>query len=94
MNVLWVTSFAKDMWDASGKNLLASFEKTRTEGKFFIGIEGLTDNEVRSKTTRVSTHNLDTDNYLRDSRETHRNYSTTSRRHTPDTRMYLSGRPI
>lgn len=41
MRPLWVTSFARDMWDASGKALLASFAATKSAGSFFVGTEGI-----------------------------------------------------
>lgn len=41
MNVLWVTSFAHDMWEASGRDMLQSFLSTNTLGSVFVGAENV-----------------------------------------------------
>lgn len=40
-NILWVTSFGSDMYEASGKSLLKSFLAHDVIGKFFVGVEGI-----------------------------------------------------
>jgi hypothetical protein len=72
MNVLWVTSFAKDMWEASGKDLLASFERTKSEGQFFVGTEGIDAAALKAVSSRAAAYDLDTDSYLRDFLAKHR----------------------
>lgn len=41
--ILWVTSFNKELYEASGRHLLRSFEATESEGDFYIGYENMTD---------------------------------------------------
>lgn len=40
MSILFCTSFNKELYDASGKDLLESFTKHQKEGEIFCGIEG------------------------------------------------------
>ena len=38
-NVIWATSFAKDMWQASGRPLVESFVASGSVGRLFVGYE-------------------------------------------------------
>lgn len=41
MNILYITTFNKKMWEVSGKNMVESFLRTNCEGKMLICYEGL-----------------------------------------------------
>jgi len=66
MKLLWVTSFAHDMWEASGKNLLASFANTGSDGYIFVGTEGIAPRDFTASVAkqRVITYPLDNDEFL------------------------------
>ncbi len=59
--ILYVTSFNKHLYGATGKNLLASFVKQNTEGDLLIAYEGNIDLLENSK---FHLYNLDEDDYL------------------------------
>jgi len=45
-NIIWATSFAKDMWNASGKPLIESFHASKSEGRMFVGYEKMALHEL------------------------------------------------
>jgi len=67
-DVLFVTSFNKRLYDATGRNLLKSFTKTGTEGSLLVTYEELTANDMpNNKVARFNNiiyHDLANDDFL------------------------------
>jgi hypothetical protein len=64
-NVLYVTSFNKHLYDATGRNLLESFIRTDTEGKLLATCEELDlDNLLQSGTNNIIYYDLIADDFL------------------------------
>lgn len=72
MKLLWVTSFADDMWNASGKALLDSFFKSKSDGRVFIGTERIDTATLLTDLVkkRVTPYPLEADPYLQNFLET------------------------
>lgn len=64
--VLWVTSFAADMYEASGKQLLTSFYKSVSVGELFVATENLTSLTTKIANNRTHVWDLNTDLFLSD----------------------------
>lgn len=63
MRVLWLTSCSRDLWQASGKTLIASFVRTRSEGDLFVAGEGLTKDDI-PVAARVTLYDLAKNSWL------------------------------
>jgi hypothetical protein len=65
IKVLWVTSCAPDMWDASARELLKSFVSSKSEGKFVLCHEGpMDESTVPGLGKNVLVERLDKDEFL------------------------------
>ncbi|NIQ13915.1 MAG: hypothetical protein GTO02_05775 [Candidatus Dadabacteria bacterium] len=62
-NILWVTSFNKEIYEASGGRLLSSFVDKQVEGDIFIGFEGEC---YLQSYDRFHVFNLDDSKFLQD----------------------------
>ncbi len=63
MNLLWVTSFAVDMFKASGSNLIESFVGSGTEGQLLVCHEGMGE-KWQSSSPNVTWKAIDEDPFL------------------------------
>lgn len=66
--ILWVTSFARDMWEASGKPLLESYAATGcgTHSRLFMATEGIDHSKVAGPPGCILTYDLDRDRFLKE----------------------------
>lgn len=76
-NILWCTSFAKDMWKSSGLPLIRSFHDSKSDGKMFVGYEKMASYELAeassaSEMDRVVAYDVGEDRFLRDFLEANR----------------------
>lgn len=59
--LLYATSFGPDMWEATGRNLVASFYKTQSSGEMLVSYEGF---KYKGAGDRELKYNLDKDVFL------------------------------
>lgn len=64
MKILWLTSCAADMWNASGRTLLESFRNSGSDGHMFLTLEGVRP-EALAQDAQLTVYNLTTDPFLR-----------------------------
>ncbi len=65
MNILYVTSFNENMFIASGKKLIESFLKTKTDDYLLVCYEGFNFNSrLNNNNNKILSHNLDNSNFL------------------------------
>ena len=72
MHVLYVTSFAPDMYYATGAPLLESFMETGSEGSFLVAHEGQLGDVIARSWPTVLRHDLDSSAFLRQWLDQHR----------------------
>lgn len=66
-NVVWVTTFAGDMYRASGSALIDSFVRSKTCGRLVCGVEGVDAfSVVKGKPGTVQAFNLDGNDFLKE----------------------------
>tara|TARA_A100001011_G_scaffold396858_1_gene496120 strand:+ start:4949 stop:5827 length:879 start_codon:yes stop_codon:yes gene_type:complete len=78
MNILYVTTFNKEIFEASGKEMLNSFLKSKTDGNIFLSCEGFSfdvknpdhllskkwRDKLANKNKKILTYNLSKDSFL------------------------------